>query len=302
MVGLLTSGRRFFELDQLDAALARLAQLRPDLTRIPPNAASRAHDRSGSAWQSRDWAALRALASPDFRYEDRTKRALVSGDVETWIENQRFVQAASLERERIGAAGDRIALERVLWRGGPEEAPVEREHLRLTEVDGDGRIRASIRFDLDDRRAASVEMTERYLRQVAGSIPPAGVAAMRVFLDHDLARLRAVLPDDFVLDDQRRAGVGRIEGPDAFLESLAALFEQAPDLVVETLYGVAADARGVLEMAHLFGTLAASGGPFEGVYVRLWIFAGDRLAGIELFEPEELDRARERFEELGRRR
>src|SRR5262249_36888545 len=65
----------------------------------------------------------------------------------------------------------------------------------------------------------------------------------------------------------------------------------------EPLYIVAAEKHGLLAMTHTFGTLA-DGGEFEQVYVSLALFHGDRFAGMELFEPERLDVARARFEEL----
>src|SRR5262249_27595169 len=48
----------FYALDQLDAARARFAELRPDPLRIPPNAATRAADRFQRARETGDWAAL----------------------------------------------------------------------------------------------------------------------------------------------------------------------------------------------------------------------------------------------------
>jgi hypothetical protein len=81
-----------FESDALDAALARLAELRPDPLRIPPNAATRASGRLEEAFVRGDWGALRALAAPDFRFDDRGRRALVEGDVETWIRNMQVVR------------------------------------------------------------------------------------------------------------------------------------------------------------------------------------------------------------------
>jgi hypothetical protein len=50
-------------------------------------------------------------------------------------------------------------------------------------------------------------------------------------------------------------------------------------------------------VAHIFGTLAA-GGDFELAFVNLVRFEADRVVGAEAFEPEDLDRARARFEEL----
>jgi ketosteroid isomerase-like protein len=272
--------------------------VRSDPLRIPPNAATRARDRSLEAWRARDWEALRALASPDFTFEDRGKLALVSGDVETWIENNRFVQQGSIERERIATARDRVALERVLWTGQGDASGVEREHLRLTEVDSEGCIRTSIRFDLDDRRASSVEMSERFLRGEGQRIPAAAREALDALLHHDFERLRAALPGDFVFHDHRRTGLGRLEGAAAFVESLAPLAEQAPDFCIETLYTVALGENGMLDVARVFGTLAASGGAFETVYARLGTWRGERTVAMELFELDDLDRARARFEEL----
>src|SRR5262249_9342930 len=64
-----------YDLDQLDAARARFAELRPDPTRIPPNSATRVRDRTLQAFEARDWQTLRSLASDAFVHDDRTKRA-----------------------------------------------------------------------------------------------------------------------------------------------------------------------------------------------------------------------------------
>jgi hypothetical protein len=117
-------------------------------------------------------------------------------------------------------------------------------------------------------------------------------------MEHDLEPLRAELPDDFLLDDHRRAGLGRVEGAGAFIASFAPLFEQSADLCIETLYTVAVGDQGSLDMAHMFGTLSASGGDFESIYVRLFQVREGRLVGLELFEPADLAVARARFEAL----
>jgi hypothetical protein len=292
-----------FELADAEAALARFAELRPDPLRIPPNAATRASDRWHEAAGRGDRKSVEALFAPTLVFEDRRRGVRTSGGRELLLANERAIGTLEPKpdwtRSVLATAGDRLALWRSLVAGTYEGGSFEVEFLQVLEVDGDGRVVANVVFDPDDLRAASVEMMERHLRQLAGSIPSAGIEAMRAFLDHDLERLRAFLPDDFYLDDHRRTGVGRIEGADAFLASLVALFEQAPDLVVESLYGIDTHARGILEMAHIWGTLAASDGAFEGFYVRLLIWAGERLVGFELFEPEDLDRARARFAELG---
>jgi hypothetical protein len=52
-------------------------------------------------------------------------------------------------------------------------------------------------------------------------------------------------------------------------------------------------------MARIFGTLA-NGGAVESVYLRLGLWRGDRLAAMELFEPDDLEAARARLEAFPR--
>jgi hypothetical protein len=66
---------------------------------------------------------------------------------------------------------------------------------------------------------------------------------------------------------------------------------------VESLHHIAVEPHGMLEVVRNFGTLR-DGGEFESVYVRITQHRGDRLAAIEMFEPEHLDLARARFEKL----
>jgi hypothetical protein len=99
-----------------------------------------------------------------------------------------------------------------------------------------------------------------------------------------------------VFHDHRRTGLGRLEGGTAFVASLAPRAEQAPDFCMESLYTIAVAEHGMLDMARVFGTLAASGGTFESVYARLGTWRGDQLVAMEIFEPEDLELARARLE------
>jgi hypothetical protein len=87
-----------------------------------------------------------------------------------------------------------------------------------------------------------------------------------------------------------------VEG-EAYITSLAALYELSPDVRLEPLYSVAGAAHGRVDVMRWVGT-NAEGGEFESVFVRLILFRGDRLAGLEQFELEDLDQALARFEEL----
>ncbi len=191
-----------------------------------------------------------------------------------------------------------MVLQHLLVEGTHEGGAVEGEFLRIVEVDGEGRLVAAIAFDPDDRRAASRELFERHARSEAGrSVPAAALELWRAFLDRDLERCRAALPADFVFHDHRRSGVGRIEGADAWIAWDATLLEQSPDAIWEPLYHVASEEHGSLTMGHTFGTLAG-GGEFESMFLSLMLYRGGRPVALARFEPDDLDLARARFEEL----
>jgi ketosteroid isomerase-like protein len=128
-------------------------------------------------------------------------------------------------------------------------------------------------------------------------VPAAALELWRAFHDRDLERCRAAIPEDFVFHDHRRTGAGRIEGAEGWTAWNASLLEQSPDVISEPLYSIASDEHGSLAMGHTFGTLAG-GGAFESVYLSLWHYRDGRPVALERFEPDDLELARARFEEL----
>ncbi len=290
----------FFELDDVDAALARFAELRPDPLRIPPNAAMRAGDRLLEAFEARDWDAFGAWCSPGFVFDDRRRFILLTGDRDMFVANGRWIasQASSTStRTLLATAGDRLALEHFRFVGAPDAPDAEVEVLILREIDAEGRGVAVIAFDPDDRRAASAELLDRYARSDASRWASRAIEFRRALIDRDLDRIRAALPDDFVFHDHRRTGPGRIDGADDYVRWVATLFEQSPDAIIETMYHVAEAAHGALTVGHTFGTLP-EGGAFEFFPVTLALFRGNQFVGCEVFELEDLDAARARFEGL----
>ena len=294
-----------YELDQREAALASWAALavaaappaaRQDPLRIPPNAAARALD--GLRWG--DAEALRAQVSGDFIFEDRGPRAQVRGGIEQMISGLHFLLIevrARLEARVVATAGDRLVLRHLFWRerGGDPRFAIER--WTISEVDDAGRLRAMILYDLEQRAEASDALFERYAALGADGAPAASLELMRAWNAHDLARVQALLPDDFYLDDHRRTGVGRLDGADAYVTSLAAMWELSRDLRTDALYTVASAPHGRLFVSRWSGT-NAEGGEFDAVYVCVGLLRRDRPAGLEIYELDDLDAARARFEAL----
>src|SRR5262249_41011623 len=127
MVLIVAGGRitrvEVFEPEDVDAALARFAELRPDPLRIPPNAASRTADRGLDAVVAGDWEAVAATCAPSLVFEDRRRLIRVTGDRDTFIANCKLGGGQTgqrLARTVLATAGNRLALARLRWssRGG----------------------------------------------------------------------------------------------------------------------------------------------------------------------------------------
>ena len=294
--------RRFDQYDasQLEAARARLAELRPDPLRIPPNAATRFSERMVAALTAQDLAGAEALTSDHARFEDRRAGVRMTGDRSLLLDNYRYFvsQRIGSTATLLATLGDRIAVQRLRFHRLDDADSFEVEALQVSEVDAEGRLLVAIVFDASERAAAGREALDRYFRGVgARYAPPSFVEFLAALNDHDARRARAALPDEFVFDDRRRTGVGRLGNADDYVASLAAVWEQSPDAHAETLYHVAVAPHGSLSVGRMFGT-QGGGGEFESLFVRLNQYAAAGVVRTELFELEDLELARARFEEL----
>jgi hypothetical protein len=147
---------------------------------VKSNAATAALDRIQTAFDADDWGVLRAQCASDMTSDDRRRHVLLAVDLEQWIADWRDARAQglSLKRRFMGSAGDRLAVERVMWSGGSDGGRFEIEYLWLNEVDEQGRIAASITFDAHDWSAAMREGLARCL-----AIDPATAAVAQPFWD-----------------------------------------------------------------------------------------------------------------------
>jgi hypothetical protein len=250
--------------------------------------------------RSKDFDTLATLYDPSYSFEDRRRLMQMKGDREAALRNNRLILADAWRStvRLLATAGDRLSLHRILWTTGESGAASEIEMLALDEVTGDGRFVRTLLFDPDDRAAAGAELFERYVAGAADNIHSGSVEFARAFNDHDLERLRGLIPTDFYLDDHRRTGVGRLVGADEYLASLQALWELSHDLRSDTLYLLASAEHGHLVVAHWLGT-NLEGGAFDAVFVLLTVLRGESVAGIEIFEIDDLEVAKARFAELG---
>ncbi len=227
--------------------------------------------------------AVRALASEDFVFDDRGRRSLVTGGVAEWMRALAFLTEETRGRpepQLVATAGDRLALHHVRWRDPSDPSRFESEALRLAELDAAGKLRALVLFDAEDRAVAHTELFERYVASGADGMPRGVIEYLRGLNEHDLIRARTGLCDDFVLDDHRRTGLGRIDGADAYIASVAAAYGLAPDLRVDPLYTAATAAHGRVALARASGT-NTEGGAFESLYTVLVRYHDDQVAGYD---------------------
>jgi class 3 adenylate cyclase/ketosteroid isomerase-like protein len=291
--------RRFeqYDVDDLDAALARFAALRPDAHAVPPNEAARTEAERSARFLACDWDALRALAAEEFVFEDRRRRALVAGGVDLWLQNLEVVASwpgrhASLQL--VATLGERIALGHLAY--SAEAGRVEGEFLRLIEIDADGRLRAWMHFDLEDRAVAFAEAQARFAAGEAAAVPAqAAVAAQAdAFTRHDWAALRACFTVDATTEDHRRLGLGAFP-VDGWIDSLRAFAELAPDVSLEPLRILAWSERGRVSVLRVRGT--REGGSFENVFVGVAVFRDGRIHRYEFFDLADAELALTRFAE-----
>ncbi len=268
------------------------------------NAATAVVDR----WQLLDagvdtnWDALRASCAPGLVFEDRQGFARLRGDRELMIASlrERAASGSRIERRLLGTAGERVAVLRMLWSGGPADGRFEIEYVTVIEVDESGLLTAAILFGADEARGAQREAWARW-----AAIDPT-VAAMTTALGEvidgwnarDPERLRAIFAEHLVVQDHRRTGAGRSEGREAYLQSVIALWELAPESRFEAGWcWLAIAPHAGVYTARRFGTLP-DGGAFESDFLVVATVEDGRSTRVEIFEIDAADAALARFAAL----
>ena len=119
----------------------------------------------------------------------------------------------------------------------------------------------------------------------------------RALRDRDLARARAALPDDFFYHDHRRMGPAASRRPTATSPGSARCSSSHPTASSRTsaTWPRRAGARSASAARSARSPTAAR---FESLFVRISLQRAGEFVGAELFELEDLERARARFEEL----
>ncbi|HJR27034.1 MAG TPA: nuclear transport factor 2 family protein, partial [Acidimicrobiales bacterium] len=292
-----------YDVDQLEEALARYDQLRSGPPRADPFAvstlATENSDRFVAALQAGDRDALAALFAPGFVATDRRRFSQVEAAGSTlydWLlDPDALIELTgttswSTGTEILATRGERLALGRTAQRFGTDSSPVEREFLVVLEVDEAGRRTEGVLFDPDDLDAAYAELDARY-----GDASPL-FDGMRAFRAHDWDGFAALFEGAAEIHDHRTVGWGPLD-----VQGLVARYrmttEMSPDARAR-LYHVLDRAEGAsLTALGVEGT--HEGGAFERRFLAASAWRPDgRFTAWELYDLDDVERARTRFAEL----
>jgi hypothetical protein len=289
-----------WEPGQIEQALARFAEIEGGTTPPQPfaNAATRHAERVGAALEDRDFERFAAGFAADFRNVDR--RAHLESGREEWL--AAFGPMVELTSgcpsvEVLATRGERWALVQFHWEGAEGDiGPSEMDWLVLIEVDERGDRRLGVTFDPRDLDAAFAELDERYAAGEAAA-PAAGWRHLRVALERrDWDAIGDLCAPDLAATDHRLVGFGTRRGQAAVREAQRAMVELAPDARIRTRH-LRTSSRGLLAASMWVGT--RDGGSFEiPILEVIEVDAQGRVARLDLYDPQHLEAALARFEEI----
>ncbi|HTL84705.1 MAG TPA: nuclear transport factor 2 family protein [Acidimicrobiia bacterium] len=301
-------GRRIrtelYEARDLSRAITRLHELADHETRNFENAATRALATFDRAWAERDWDAILAATAPNYRSTEERLAGVVDvqGDEARADLRKTFEFGESSWSSRVIAIrGERLALLRRRWRGeGKDFAQSELEFLDLIESDDADRLLWEVAFNEDDLDGAFAELDGRYVadegapyRNVVETINDYCDAAA----NGDWERVAARLSDDFTATNTINTG------PSASRDQwLTWLCTERDELGVVGRVRMEHFPRLSENAAVALATFSGTrdGGTFSDRMVVVFTLDGDRLRSTEAYDPEDLDLALARYEELTR--
>ena len=207
--------------------------------------------------------------------------------------------AGERTRERIGDAR-RPDRDQPRHLGGASSGiEYEIEFIVLFEVDAEGKLRAAIRFDPEDRAAAFEEADIRFAAGEAAAIGGQAPFASLTGTSnrHDWETMRRCFTDDVFIRDHRTIGIGAETGEE-LVASARAMVELSPDATVEIFRLLAWNRHGQVAVYRMFGSALGGGGPLENFAITVTLTRGDRVHRQELFDIDAADAALARFAEL----
>jgi hypothetical protein len=315
--GLLTR-IELFDPERDAEALARFDELtsgtlpvHPAHRRVRANAATASAARIDAAFAARDGNALAGLLTDGVDVIDHTsvgaleRRHLLG----MWRALLR-VDDLTYRLEPLGTLGESLALCRgsvsasAVARGKFDVGAYDNEFIVMMEVDTQARLARFEVFAADHLGDAVARLYQRYAdllpdgpARARAAATARSVAALLGPLEPD--RWAAAIAPDVECMDHRPLGLPPLQGAGAFLGGLRSLLDLVEDTVARVDDVLALRSDALLVRWTNLGTARAGGGAYERNLVALRRFGGDGLlTRYELFDPERVDEALARFEEL----
>ncbi len=289
-----------YEEDDLEAALARFEELRPQVRQLD-NAATRFYERFRACLASRDWAAFAELLATEVSTDDRRRvvnagvrhgRDAVIAEVSALTE----IGLQSVTSDTIAIRGERLALSRIRSVGDDQRNDAfYNELLDVLEIDADERVVARVVFDVDDIEAAVEELDARYLACEAAAHAHTWSVITRGNGALNRREIPATTPDWVNMDHRRVAAFAPGEG----IEYIRAGIDLDQNI------------RSYVEVVHRLSDLGAvftwvghgtsnEGFAAEWRGVNLITVDGEMVNRAEVFDEIDLDAALAKFEQLSR--
>ena len=296
--GELINRNETFDLEDIDAALARFDELHPKAARLD-NAATQTWERLTGAVNRRDMAGFLNSVSADGHFEDRRK-GLRDSVVGAHLKNLVYAlfetvpSSWNLHVEPVALRGALLSLTREIFRDTADaDHPIVVEILRVSEVTADGLLLGTVLFDPDDIHAAIDELDAHYLAGEAAAHAHTWSLVTGAYAALNRRELPATTPTSLNIDHRR--GIGAPPGD--LLAAVRASWNVTPDICyrIEAVNRMSDRAAVV---THTSKGTAQQGFDAEWRTINVLAVDGELIDGIEVFDEADLDAALTRFGEL----
>jgi hypothetical protein len=296
--GDLISRCEMFDEADIDAALARFDELRPQARRLE-NAASRLDERLLAHWGDRQFDAIAEVLADDSFVDDRRRgvnAGLWQGCDDVIANLKALAGEANTTSTVIAIRGERLALARLCFANlGLQHGDFRLEMLSIVEIDANNQIAAHIVLDFDDINAAFAELDARYLSGEAAEHAHTWSVNAGFYAGFNRHELPATTPDWIYIDHRPLV---TIEAND-LTASMRAIWDLAPDIsiYIETVHRLSD--LGAVVTAAVYGS-SQGGFNAEWRMIDLFTVEGDLINRCEIFDEADVDAALARFDELDR--
>ncbi|WP_076185656.1 BTAD domain-containing putative transcriptional regulator [Mycobacterium colombiense] len=283
-----------FDEADLDAALARFEELRPEA----PRPKHPVMERFLASFAARDWDSMAQIFAADYYNDDRRRvvNAGVRNGRDAAIEDLRVSADVGLltniTAELIASRGGRLILVR-LGASGRDHPAIQLDVLQVLEYNADEQITAAVQFDPEDIDLAFEELETRYLAGEAAAHAHTWSLMQRTYAAFNRHEIPETAPDFVNIDHRRVIGFE----PGEIVPYVKATWEVALDLklFIETVHRLT-DTGSVI--THTARGTSQEGFDAEWRENVLFIFEGDLIRSCEMFDETDLDAALARFEQL----